>query len=1466
MPAPRRAREGIAVPAILEFSDNSGTTNDNLTNDTTPTLSGTSAPSVEVRILSGSVLLGVTRSDEAGNWTFTTSALPDGLYGFRAETGQGADRRTSDPFEVEIDTGTSVPEITSADEVPDGGLELVGTAEAGTRIGIFDDRAPIGTTMAHEGHWSFVVGGDAVNYTVVATDLAGNSAYGTFSLTSLLQGSSPGGDTPPEPIPPHTVGGTSSTASFREAAPDGDGGAPTPPDADSQTDGDTADATGSTQDGPASFAITPTAAIPDAPPAAKAANATGATPTVFETRVASSSDDAEERQSKGRVTLDSSDLEMTQDGSKEQTVGIRFTGIDIPQGAIITSAYIQFQTDEVDTGPVSLTIRGDDSDDAAVFTNTNWNISSRANTDAAVAWTPADWLTKGEAGADQRTPDLAAIIQEIVNRGGWTALNDLAFIITGSGSRTAEAFDGEAEGAPLLHVEWLSGGPEPTITTPAAVSVAENQTAVLDIEANDNEDSEGAGLTYSISGGADSGAFTIDPSNGVLSFTSAPSYETPTDANGDNDYLVQVTVTDSDGLTDVQDITVTVIDQGEPPVLDLKGPSTGTGNAVTYLENAPAVAVAPASVTITDEDDTHLTRAVISLSNPQPGDTLDVNTGSLPAGIGVDPASTASQVILTGSATLADYEAALQQVLFRNTSDTPGNVSRTIDVTVEDGVQISNTAQTTVSIDRAPDPVDDNETTPVDTAVVTANVLANDDPGDGPASISTFDTLSVEGGTVAHNGDGTFTYTPPTGLIGIDSFTYTAADSDGDLGIGTVTITVGDRTPFVFESRILTSSDDAEERGSSDRMSLSSSDLEMSYDRTKEQTVGLRFTGIDIPKGAIITDAHIQFQADEVDTGPVSLTIRGEDTDDAATFTSTAQNIFSRVRTDASVEWTPADWTVVGEAGPDQQTPNLAAIVQEIVNRSGWSSLNDMVFMISGTGTRTAEAFDGDEDGAALLHVEWVPAGPVTDPVSFNTPPDSDPGMNQIGELAAAGAAVGITADADDPDPGHTVTFSIDDPRFTIHPTTGVITRSGTGTLDAVTEPFVTLSVRADSSDFSSAVETFVLAVQDDPEPVAFDTPADSNPTADRIAEAAVAGTSVGITASASDPDPGDSVSYSIDDARFTIDATTGVITRSGSGTLNALSEPSITLSVTATSTDGSITSETFGLSVVGELLPTGLGLVNSVDASLWSPPAPDTSGIVFIEHLGSLLVSDGEVNEIPTLFTGDNLFRIDLDGTLQETLTTIGFSDEPAGITYNPTNRHLFISDDSGPRGIYELDPGPDGNYDTVDDSVTYFSTGAFGSTDPEGLAYDTSRDVLYIVDGVGSRIYTLDPGTNGVFDGVSSEGGDDIVFSFDSEPLGISDPEGIAYDPVFDALYVTASDDSVAMITTTGELLATFDTSAANVENSAGLTLGPSSGNASQRSLYMVARGEDNDSVPDENDGVVYEFELLFDDPLLA
>ena len=73
------------------------------------------------------------------------------------------------------------------------------------------------------------------------------------------------------------------------------------------------------------------------------------------------------------------------------------------------------------------------------------------------------------------------------------------------------------------------------------LSIAENSTAVTTVTATDPD---GNTVSYALTGGADLQKFQIDGVTGVLSFVSAPDYENPTDADHNNSYVVQVSVSD----------------------------------------------------------------------------------------------------------------------------------------------------------------------------------------------------------------------------------------------------------------------------------------------------------------------------------------------------------------------------------------------------------------------------------------------------------------------------------------------------------------------------------------------------------------------------------------------------------------------------------------------------------------------------------------------------------------------------------------------------------------------------------------------------------------------------------------------------------------------------------------------------------------------------------------------------------
>jgi len=169
-------------------------------------------------------------------------------------------------------------------------------------------------------------------------------------------------------------------------------------------------------------------------------------------KISKSTDDYEER-SNGKMETGSSDLEMTRESSK-QTIGIRFNTLNIPKGATITNAYIQFTADETNTKDTNLYITTEDSSHASTFSTNRYNISSRLTINQNIFWNVAVWDTIGEQSAAQKTPDLKSIIQPIINKSEWHEGNAIVFIITGDGKRVAESYEGSRHKAAKLHIEF----------------------------------------------------------------------------------------------------------------------------------------------------------------------------------------------------------------------------------------------------------------------------------------------------------------------------------------------------------------------------------------------------------------------------------------------------------------------------------------------------------------------------------------------------------------------------------------------------------------------------------------------------------------------------------------------------------------------------------------------------------------------------------------------------------------------------------------------------------------------------------------------------------------------------------------------------------------------------------------------------------------------------------------------------
>jgi len=133
---------------------------------------------------------------------------------------------------------------------------------------------------------------------------------------------------------------------------------------------------------------------------------------------------------------------------------------DAPQdGVSVFSNVVLYESDQPQNKTSHLLIRAEATDSSATFSAAPDNISSRPATTASVLWRVPTW-TGGTAPSDvsrERTPDLSAAVQEVVDRDGWAISNSLAFLIEGGQEQGARiAASGEAAGdiGPALHVLW----------------------------------------------------------------------------------------------------------------------------------------------------------------------------------------------------------------------------------------------------------------------------------------------------------------------------------------------------------------------------------------------------------------------------------------------------------------------------------------------------------------------------------------------------------------------------------------------------------------------------------------------------------------------------------------------------------------------------------------------------------------------------------------------------------------------------------------------------------------------------------------------------------------------------------------------------------------------------------------------------------------------------------------------------
>ena len=222
--------------------------------------------------------------------------------------------------------------------------------------------------------------------------------------------------------------------------------------------------------------------------------------------------------------------------------------------------------------------------------------------------------------------------------------------------------------------------------------------------------------------------------------------------------------------------------------------------------------------------------------------------------------------------------------------------------------------------------------------------------------------------------------------VGVGNRTAPTAGGAGTIYVDDIRLTKPpEAVSGPIDLRISDGGDDAEEHLDDGDMDIGSSDLEFPYEdsgspsSTDAQVTALRFSSVPIAKGATIANAYLELEVDETKGGsqPVNVIIEAQLVAHAPGIADVAGNLSGRAPlTTAKVKWSVPNWTATSAKF---QSPDLSAVIQEIVNQEGWASGNALLLIIRddpdnpSTGLRCAESVEGEAAAAPLLHIEIAP-------------------------------------------------------------------------------------------------------------------------------------------------------------------------------------------------------------------------------------------------------------------------------------------------------------------------------------------------------------------------------------------------------------------------------------------------------------------------------------------------------------
>ncbi|MBY6219357.1 beta strand repeat-containing protein, partial [Qipengyuania aquimaris] len=380
----------------------------------------------------------------------------------------------------------------------------------------------------------------------------------------------------------------------------------------------------------------------------------------------------------------------------------------------------------------------------------------------------------------------------------------------------------------------------------------------------DEEGADGASVSGVFFDGTEAtadadGVLTIEGEYGtlVLSPDGSYTYTRFDDSAGGVSDVFEYTLTDADGSTATATLTIEIGDS-TPEITRLP-----SGDAETLVDEAGLPARTGESEGSDEPADSETVAGTITFVSPDGVDSVEIN-GVVVTG----PGQTFD--VGEGTLTITGYDPDAGTITYEYTleDNTSGDdVSYDVDLTVTDLDGDTATGTFTISVtDDVPTANDDSATQDAEDAPVTVDVFTNDVQGADSVqldAIALVDGTLTGAGSVAYNGDGTFTYSPAPGEEGTVTFDYSITDGDGDVSTATVTITLlPDSTPEItIEGADVVYESGLGARGGEPAGSDEASDSEFTGGIFNLNTGGdtvasLVINGVDVTGGGTVTTAR----------------------------------------------------------------------------------------------------------------------------------------------------------------------------------------------------------------------------------------------------------------------------------------------------------------------------------------------------------------------------------------------------------------------------------------------------------------------------------------------------------------------------------------------------------------------------------------------------------------------------------